>query len=193
MDQLLELGFAFGSSYLVGCCVAGYYLTRWRTGADLRDLGSGSAGARNTARFLGRGFGVVAFAWDFAKGVLAAVIARHLGEDMALASIGVVLGQVWPAQLGFRGGKGVAPAAGVLTVVQPWLLGVVAVAYALGGIATRSVARRAIAAFGTGVVAIPFLAGRPGEAILGAALLGVLIFTHRDGFPSNEAGKKEAK
>lgn len=193
MDQLLELGFAFGSSYLIGCCVAGYYLTRWRTGTDLRELGSGSAGARNTARFLGKGFGVAAFAWDFAKGALAALLARYLGEDMVLTSIGVVLGHVWPAQLGFRGGKGVAPGAGVLAVLQPWLLGIVAAAYALAGVMTRSVARRAIAAFGTGVAAIPFLAARPHEAILGAALLGILIFTHRDGFPSNEATKKEAK
>ena len=193
MDQLLELGLAFGSSYLVGCCVAGYYLTRWRTGGDLRELGSGSAGARNTARFLGKGFGVVAFIWDFAKGALAALLARYLGEDMVLASIGVVLGHVWPAQLGFRGGKGVAPAAGVLAVLQPSLLGIVAVAYALGGIATRSVARRAIAAFGTGVAAIPFLAGRLEDAILGATLLGILIFTHRDGFPSNKTTNEEAK
>jgi len=41
------------SAYLLGCCTTGYYLVRWRTGQDIRQLGSGSVGARNVSRVLG--------------------------------------------------------------------------------------------------------------------------------------------
>ena len=122
MDRALELAFGIALSYAIGTWVAGYYLTRWRIGKDIRELGSGSAGARNTARLLGRSLGLVAFAWDFSKGTLAVLLATTLFADglvPGIAAVAVVLGHIWPAQLGFRGGKGVAPAAGALIVWQP--------------------------------------------------------------------------
>jgi len=185
MDRVPQLAFAIALSYAAGIWVAGYYLTRWRIGRDLRDLGSGSAGARNTARLLGRRWGAIAFAWDFAKGALAVLLAGHLFVDElvpGVAAVAVVLGHIWPAQLGFRGGKGVAPAAGALFVWQPWVLAPMAIVYVLGRIVACGVSRRALAAFGTGVASIPLLGMQPGDSLACAAILTALIWTHREGF-----------
>jgi glycerol-3-phosphate acyltransferase PlsY len=182
MDRILNFAFGISLSYAIGTCIAGYYIVRWRTGRDLRELGSGTAGARNAARILGRGFGAVVFAWDCAKGALPALLAGHLLGDELLASacaLAVVVGHVWPAQLGFRGGKGVATAAGALAVLQPALLAVVALAYALAALFTRDVSRRALAAFAAGALAIPLLIPQPGAAAGSAAILAILIWTHR--------------
>jgi glycerol-3-phosphate acyltransferase PlsY len=197
MDRALELAFGIALSYAIGTWVAGYYLTRWRIGKDIRELGSGSAGARNTARLLGRSLGLVAFAWDFSKGTLAVLLATTLFADglvPGIAAVAVVLGHIWPAQLGFRGGKGVAPAAGALIVWQPPVLAAVAVVYVLSAIVTRSVERRALTAFGAGVGSIPFLGMQPYESAACAAILALLIWTHRDGFLSrkNNVIKAEA-
>jgi acyl phosphate:glycerol-3-phosphate acyltransferase len=196
MDRLLQLAFAIALSYAIGTWTAGYYLTRWRTGRDIRELGSGSAGARNAARVLGRSFGVAAFAWDFAKGASAVLLAAHLLPDEPaprLAAAAVVLGHVWPVQLGFRGGKGVAPAAGALAVLQPAVLATMAAVYALGAIVARGVARRALAAFAAGAASIPFLDMQAGDAAACFLVLAILIWTHRDGLPSRKNNVSKAE
>ncbi len=197
MDRVLELAFGIALSYAIGTWVAGYYLTRWRIGKDIRELGSGSAGARNTARLLGRSFGLIAFAWDFSKGTLAVLLANTLFADglvPGIAAVAVVVGHIWPAQLGFRGGKGVAPAAGALIVWQPPVLAVIAIVYVSGAIVARSAERRALAAFGIGAVSIPLWGMQVSESAACAAMLAILIWTHREGFLSqkNNVIKAEA-
>jgi len=106
-------------AYCLGCLATGYYLVRWRTGLDLRELGSGSLGARNTGRILGPAGFLATVTGDVAKGALAVWVARHFtshGHLMALAMLAVVAGHVWPAQLCFRGGKGMATSLGALTI-----------------------------------------------------------------------------
>ena len=106
-------------AYILGCFTTGYYLVRLRAGQDIRFLGSGSVGARNVGRIYGwPSFGVT-LAGDFAKGALAVWAVGHFARDyrlMALAMLGVVTGHVWPVQLRFRGGKGVATSLGALLV-----------------------------------------------------------------------------
>src|SRR5262245_14041669 len=89
-------------SYALGCFTTGYYLMRMRTGRDVRELGSGSVGARNVGRVLGwLGF-MVTLLGDFAKGSLAVWATRHFTSDdqlVALSMLAVVAGHVWPAQL----------------------------------------------------------------------------------------------
>ena len=106
-------------AYLLGCFAIGYYLVRARTGKDIREIESGSTGARNVGRVLGKpGFVLTAFG-DFGKGVLAVWSAREWTNNnhlAALAMLAVVAGHLWPAQLRFRGGKGVATSFGALLV-----------------------------------------------------------------------------
>src|SRR5205823_2993419 len=90
-----------------------------RTGKDVREMGSGNIGARNVGRVLGSYGFWVTLVGDFAKGAVAVWMARYFAADnhvTALAMLAAVLGHVWPIQLGFRGGKGIATSLGALAV-----------------------------------------------------------------------------
>jgi glycerol-3-phosphate acyltransferase PlsY len=118
----IQLGFSLlvvAASYSIGCYTAGYYLVRYRTGVDVREGGSGSAGATNVGRRLGKGGFCVTLALDVAKGALVAWAALHLGLEpwvRLLSMMAVIGGHIWPVQLGFHGGKGVATLMGVVLV-----------------------------------------------------------------------------
>jgi len=106
-------------AYVLGCFATGYYLIRARTGEDLRTIGSGSLGARNAGRVLGKAGFAVTLLGDFGKGALAVWIAREWTGDNRLALVAllaVVFGHLWPAQLRFHGGKGVGTSLGALLV-----------------------------------------------------------------------------
>jgi glycerol-3-phosphate acyltransferase PlsY len=116
-------------SYLIGSFPAGYIAGRI-AGIDIRTVGSGNVGATNVLRALGKRFGYPVFLIDFAKGVVAVVlahlIAKHggFGEKAieiagTLAGICAVLGHSFPLWLKFRGGKGVATSIGVLFALMP--------------------------------------------------------------------------
>ncbi len=106
-------------SYGLGCLVSGYYLVRWKTGQDIRTIGSGSAGARNVGRLLGRwGFWVV-LAADILRGAAASSAAWCLGgttPGKTLCVLAAAVGHIFPIQLGFRGGKGLGVSLGALLV-----------------------------------------------------------------------------
>jgi glycerol-3-phosphate acyltransferase PlsY len=105
--------------YLAGCLTTGYYLVRLRLGTDIRKMGSGSVGARNAGRILGGPGFVVTLLGDLAKGAAVVWLARHFTDDerlTGLAMLAAVFGHIWPLQLGFRGGKGVATSLGALAV-----------------------------------------------------------------------------
>ncbi len=102
-------------SYAIGCVSTGYYLTRLWTGTDIRKFGSRSTGARNVARLLGWTGFVLTFSGDFAKGPIAMWVATTLTNQtwvITASLLAVVTGHIWPAQLGFKGGKGIAVALG---------------------------------------------------------------------------------
>lgn len=124
-------------AYVLGCFATGYYLVRALRGADIRDVDSGSVGARNVSQVLGkRGF-VLTTLGDIAKGVLAVWGTRHLTGDDRLAGLvmlAVTTGHIWPAQLRFRGGKGVATSLGAL-LIYDWRLALTYVVVFLGGFA----------------------------------------------------------
>ena len=108
-------------AYLLGCFTTGYYLVRSRTGKDIRRFESGSTGARNVGRLLGRpGFALTVLG-DFGKGALAVWGVQAWTNNhplAALAMLAVVAGHIWPVQLSFRGGKGVATSLGALLVLD---------------------------------------------------------------------------
>jgi acyl-phosphate glycerol 3-phosphate acyltransferase len=113
-------------SYLVGAIPFGYLIARWK-GIDIQKQGSGNIGATNVGRVLGRRFGLLAFGFDFCKGVVPTACAVWLGGEQGASSnlLGVaagmatILGHMFPVYLRFRGGKGVATGAGVVLVLAP--------------------------------------------------------------------------
>ncbi|MBV9126320.1 MAG: glycerol-3-phosphate 1-O-acyltransferase PlsY, partial [Planctomycetes bacterium] len=119
-------------SYLIGAIPFGYLVARWR-GVDILHQGSGNIGATNVGRVLGRRFGLLVFFLDFTKGALpvaaATLITAGWKEELrpwfgqeglrVAAALAAFLGHLFPVYLRFRGGKGVATGAGVVTMLFP--------------------------------------------------------------------------
>lgn len=127
-------------AYLAGCFCTGYYLFRFKTGGDIRELGSGTAGARNTGRLLGRTGFAMAFAGDLAKGAMAVAAALVMTSSpwmVSLALVAVVLGHMYPVQLGFRGGKGLATLTGALMVINVKLVLISCAFLIMAGVITK--------------------------------------------------------
>lgn len=117
------------AAYLLGCIPTGYLLGKLK-GVDIRRLGSGNIGATNVFRCLGKKLGALTLTVDFLKGLLPVMLARRVlagdasNEAAVMTAALAVAGHVWPITMGFRGGKGVATAAGGLVGVVPLAMGV---------------------------------------------------------------------
>src|SRR5438094_10433846 len=128
MIDALLVGLTALVAYLVGATPFGYLVAR-RRGVDLFAHGSGNIGATNVGRVLGRRFGILVFVLDFLKGALptlaATLLDRTAQPDLpadtlpVTAGLAAFLGHLFPIYLRFRGGKGVATGAGVVTVLLP--------------------------------------------------------------------------
>jgi glycerol-3-phosphate acyltransferase PlsY len=101
--------------YLLGSIPFGLLLTRLAGHGDIRQIGSGNIGATNVLRTGGKGLAALTVLLDLVKGAAAVVSAERWGHEAALAAAGcAIVGHMFPVWLGFRGGKGVATALGVL-------------------------------------------------------------------------------
>jgi glycerol-3-phosphate acyltransferase PlsY len=130
MNILLTLT-AFTIAYILGSIPTAIWAGRVFRGIDIREHGSGNAGAANAIRVLGWKTGVPVLLIDMAKGWLAAMLPVFFGlaePDTALITnlqigtgLTAILGHIFPVFAKFRGGKGVATAAGVLLAVHPLL------------------------------------------------------------------------
>ena len=104
-------------SFFLGSIPFGYLLGKLK-GVDIRKHGSGNVGATNVARVLGKKYGVAVYILDFLKGFIPTFVAVKLYgmENPTVAAVGLaaILGHMFSPFLGFRGGKGVATASGVL-------------------------------------------------------------------------------
>lgn len=135
--------------YLLGSIPVGYLAGRL-AGIDIRKVGSGNIGATNVTRTLGRRYGYPVFAVDFMKGALAVYISIQWaqfieGQGSSTEMCGIVggvccvLGHIFPVWLGFKGGKGVACAAGALFALMPLAAAIGAVVWVITFELTRYV------------------------------------------------------
>ncbi len=177
-----QAGWIALGAYALGCFTTGYYLVRFRTGQDIRDLGSGNAGAKNVGRVLGRVGFLLTLLGDFGKGAFVIWAARHLTTDarwIALAAIAVVAGHVWPIQLFFRGGKGMATSLGALAVFDYHFAVAFVLLFAGGFAVLRKTVLPGLFAF----ACLPALClyGEPNSArTFGISMLAVVVlFAHR--------------
>ncbi len=178
-NQASAIGFC---AYALGCFAAGYYLVRSRLGEDIRELGSGSVGARNVGRILGKTGFLVTLICDFGKGGLAVWAARHFTTDeriVAAAMVAVVAGHIWPMQLRFHGGKGMATSLGALLVFDP-KLALIYCALFLGAFVLqwRTVLPGLFALICLPLVAL-FLGQDRIEVVLITFMSGLVLFAHR--------------
>lgn len=190
-------------SYLVGSIPTSIIVARWRRGIDIRQHGSGNAGGTNVIRVLGWRMGVFVILMDMAKGLFATMVIARLMygpipfpnltpfDDFTVVQIiagcAAILGHVWTVFAGFRGGKGIATAAGMLIGVAPIEVAVSFGVFALVFLFTHYVSLGSLSA----AVAFPltmffrenvFMAEVPGYNTLIFFSLGIsvlIIYTHR--------------
>ncbi len=169
------------TAYALGCLATGYYLVRLRLHQDIRELGSGNVGARNVGRVLGPAGFTATLAGDFLKGFLAVWIATRFGSsDFALvALLAVVAGHIWPAQLRFRGGKGVATSLGALLALEPHLLVAYGAGFAILYVLARKTVWPGLAALAILPVASWYLGRGPAEVTVLVLLTGLVLLAHR--------------
>ena len=107
-------------AYLIGSLPTAYIFSKWLTGHDIRELGDGNMGARNAWQNINPHVGMLIFFIDVTKGILAVVLPSIAGSPLSIilaSGVAVVSGHNWPVYLGFRGGRGVSTAIGVLLII----------------------------------------------------------------------------
>ena len=133
-DMALKIILSIVIGYALGNVSTGLIISKLGSGMDIRDAGSGNAGATNVLRTLGWMPSLLTFVGDALKGVIAALIGMWLCGQTGIICGGIasIIGHNWPAAFGFKGGKGISTSFGVILVLQPydapWLLLVMAIA-----------------------------------------------------------------
>ena len=172
--------------YLLGSLPSGFLAGKWCKGIDLRTIGSGSTGATNVLRNVGKGPALVVFLVDVAKGAAAVLIASALTQNnplndwiQVLAGLTALAGHIWPVWLGFKGGKAVATGLGLFLGLA-WPVGLACFGMFM---AVFSLSRIVSLASVVAALSLPLLmaAGSGGNANLVVALMamGLVLWRHR--------------
>lgn len=181
------------AAYLLGSIPSGYLAGRWCAGIDLRQLGSGSTGATNVLRQVGKGPALVVLLVDILKGtaavrLAAAVPATATPLGLVAAGLLALAGHIWPVWLGGRGGKAVATALGVLLGLVP------AVGLACLGVflTILTISRIVSLSSVTAAVALPLLmlagAAPAPVLVLGVLTSALVVWRHRSNLQRLLAG-----
>ena len=202
--------------YFIGNIETGYIFGKLNK-MDIRNYGSGNAGATNTLRVLGAKAGLVVFLGDFCKSLIPCLVVRFIFRDnvslsyiyMLYIGLGVVLGHNFPFYLGFKGGKGVASTAGIILALDIRIAVVCLIVFIITVAITRYVSLGSIFVMiiliGMSHFLVKFSYGfgegaSPMEFRLLTAAVGLLsIFMHRAnikrllGGTENKIGKKVEK
>ena len=181
--------------YLLGSIPSGYLAGRWCKGIDLRELGSGSTGATNVLRQVGKGPALVVFVIDVAKGAAAVLLAGAFTQTtqlndwiQVLAGLAALAGHIWPVWLGFKGGKAVATGLGMFLGLA-WPVGLACFGIFL---TTLTLLRIVSLASVVAAISLPLLmaTGSDGNAKLVVALvaMALVIWRHRSNLQRIVAG-----
>ncbi len=125
---------AFIISYILGSIPTSYLMGKIIKKIDIREFGSGNVGATNALRVLGTKFGIITLIIDIGKGILAVFLGKLIVSDptnLVLIAFGLfaILGHIFTIFLKFKGGKGVATAAGVFIALTPQAIGIALLAF----------------------------------------------------------------
>tara|TARA_B100000674_G_scaffold23170_1_gene16211 strand:+ start:1234 stop:1833 length:600 start_codon:yes stop_codon:yes gene_type:complete len=170
--------------YLLGSLPSGFLAGKWCKGIDLRTIGSGSTGATNVLRNVGKKPALVVFLVDVAKGAAAVLLAGALTQSnplndwiQVLAGLAALAGHIWPVWLGFKGGKAVATGLGLFLGLA-WPVGLACFGVFM---AVFSLSRIVSLASVVAAVSLPLLmaAGSDSNADLVVALVAMLLVLWR--------------
>jgi glycerol-3-phosphate acyltransferase PlsY len=174
------------ASYLLGSVSFSIVIARLLKGIDIRQHGSGNAGATNTLRVLGIGPGIAVFVLDTLKGTAAVALgwwASNVADGAAwvpvASGLAAVIGHNWPVWFLFRGGKGIATTIGVMAPLAFWPM-VISGAAALAVIAVTRYVSLGSLVMAASLPALAAAFGADPAVIAGAAVITVLAFVrHR--------------
>lgn len=128
-EILIIVGLVIIASYLVGSIPTGYLIVKAMTGQDIRKIGSGSTGATNVKRVLGKKWFFIVMLLDALKGAVPVILAKLYSGDISgiglfpvLAAVAVIIGHSKPIFLQFKGGKSVASGVGTILALN-WQVG----------------------------------------------------------------------
>jgi len=174
------------AAYLIGAIPFGLIFAKAQ-GVDLRSQGSGNIGATNVARIMGKKIGLLTLFFDLSKGLLPIVFARFYFDsvperDLIISLMGffAILGHCYPVFLKFKGGKGVATAAGVFLAICPVASGISFAIFMLMFQVYRIVSVSSI----TASIAVPFAVYLccPSDIFFKMALISsiIIIYKHKE-------------
>jgi acyl phosphate:glycerol-3-phosphate acyltransferase len=169
-------------AYLIGSVPFALLLARRWGAADLRRIGSGNLGAANVLRASGVKAGVLVAVLDITKGAVSVMLAQRFTDHAAVpaaAGLAAIVGHIYPVWLRFRGGKGVATACGVFSVLTPFaippVLGIFVVAVWL----TKYISLGSMLA-SVALPPIAYATGSPAPAVAAALVASaIIVFRHR--------------
>jgi len=179
------------SAFMIGSIPTAVWISRFFFGIDIREYGSGNAGATNTFRVLGAKWGTIVMFFDMLKGILAVklyfLLPYYIHNEFEQTNfqiglgLAAVLGHIFPIWADFRGGKGVATLFGMVLGIQPVVALCCVGVFGLVFYLTRYVSLSSIlasAAFPVFVLAI-FNAEEPLYRIFAVAVALMVILTHQ--------------
>jgi len=182
-------------AYLVGSLPFAVIVSKALGLPDPRSYGSGNPGATNVLRTGRKLAALLTLAGDGGKGWLAVFLAVRYGPDaiaVAGCALAVFLGHLFPVFLRFKGGKGVATAAGVLFALDPWLGAAAAATWLVVALASRYASLASIVA-GVVAPACAFFMSVQASVVLALAVIGALIVWRHKGNIVNLAAGRERK
>ncbi len=194
---LISLGITLIVAYLIGSIPTGYIIVKTKTGEDIRTIGSGSTGATNVKRVLGKKWFFATLLLDAFKGALPVILAKMFvsagatyGIAPVLASIAVIIGHSKSCFLNFQGGKSVASGVGTILALNFTVGVIIAVIWAIITYFTKYVSVGSIIALLLSPV-LMFLFKSPIAYVLYCALGAIyIVYLHRENIKRLIAGNE---
>lgn len=173
-------------AYLIGSIPTGYLIVKAKTGKDIREVGSGSTGATNVKRVLGKKWFFIVMILDAIKGALPVALAEHFslfsvwGIIPVVAAIFVIIGHSKPLFLGFKGGKSVASGVGTILALNPLVGLILAVVWGAITYTTRYVSVGSIVALCLSPFLMYFLKAPLAYVVYCAVAAVYVTYLHRE-------------
>lgn len=173
---LIIIGYLLGSlsTAVITCKVMGL--------PDPRQIGSGNPGATNVLRSGGKKAAIITLAGDLLKGLLPVAATLYLNrEEMVAALVGLAafLGHLYPLYFGFKGGKGVATALGVIFALNPFSGAAVTTTWLGMAVVTRISSLSALTAFLLAPLYLYFFTHKAGASVIMLCISGLIFWRHR--------------
>lgn len=197
LDLILQICLTIIIAYVLGSIPTGYLIVKSKTGEDIRTIGSGSTGATNVKRVLGKKWFFIVLLLDALKGATPVILAKlfasafaSIGLAPVLAAIAVIIGHSKSCFLNFKGGKSVASGVGTILALNPLVGAIIAVIWATITYTTKYVSVGSIIA----LLISPFLMFffHAPIAYVGYCALGALyiVYLHRENIKRLIAGNE---